>query len=289
MKNVDKEISLIKMDIEGGEEHILKEVLQFAYDNNVAAYISFHLSWWSEEGKKNFAKEFAELFSLFNQKPETVVNSPFTSLVFSKTRKLKVYYGIEGKYIDVTEKALQNCLQNNILTIPKTDGERGRIFGDPIFGVVKHIKIGDRIYSPEEIVRINYETGENIDFSTERTAWFQSIGRNLPPEEKLKGLQDRISLQFGSFNEEGPEQLMATKFILETDSVLELGANIGRNTCIIASLLNDDKRFVTLECCEEYANQLKLNRDANKFNFSIEVSALSRLPLVQKRLEHLYK
>ena len=102
------------------------------------------------------------------------------------------------------------------------------------------------------------------------------------PEIKLRGIHNYISLSFGNLSEEFPEQLMAAKYILETDTVLEIGANIGRNTCVIASLLNDDTRFVTLECCQEYVKQLQINRDQNNFNFHIEASALSKVSLMQK-------
>src|SRR4029078_13685614 len=41
-------------------------------------------------------------------------------------------------------------------------------------------------------------------------------------------------------------------------------------------------RLVSLECCQEYAKQLEMNRDQNGFHFQIEVSALSQVPLIQK-------
>jgi FkbM family methyltransferase len=72
------------------------------------------------------------------------------------------------------------------------------------------------------------------------------------------------------------------KFVKETDTVLEIGGNIGRNSCVIASILNDDTRLVVLESCQKYADQLKENRDENYFNFQIEASALSKVPLIQK-------
>ena len=84
LQYVDTEISLIKVDIEGGEEHILRDVLNFCSKYNVPAYITFNLSWWSEEGRTNF-HEFKDLFSLFNKDVQQVINSPVISLVFSKS------------------------------------------------------------------------------------------------------------------------------------------------------------------------------------------------------------
>ncbi|CAH6418384.1 Hypothetical protein HVR_LOCUS125 [uncultured virus] len=55
---------------------------------------------------------------------------------------LKIFYGIEGNYQDVTNICHEKLITDNILTIPAGDGERNQIFGDHIHGVVKHIKIG---------------------------------------------------------------------------------------------------------------------------------------------------
>ena len=56
---------------------------------------------------------------------------------------MKIYYGIENFYIDVTEKVNQLCYHKDIdyIIIPKTDDERAQLFGDPIYGSVKHILI----------------------------------------------------------------------------------------------------------------------------------------------------
>jgi FkbM family methyltransferase len=63
--------------------------------------------------------------------------------------------------------------------------------------------------------------------------------------------------------------------------VLEIGANIGRNTLVIASILEDNANFVTLECEPTIVKQLTENRDSNGFTFHIEPSALSTRKLVQ--------
>lgn len=75
-------ISLIKLDIEGGEEHILEEILNFCLKYSVPAYISFHLSWWSDEGQRNFSK-YDDLFSKFGHNVNEIIRNPFGSLVFS--------------------------------------------------------------------------------------------------------------------------------------------------------------------------------------------------------------
>ena len=192
---------------------------------------------------------------------------------------MKIYYGIKDNYSDVTYIAKIKLLKNGILKIPCNDVKRAEILGDPIFGIVKNIKIGDVIYKHDEEIILNLDE----EVTNERKIWWNEIGKHIvDPETKLKLLHNYIALNHGSIRDEYPEQLMAMKYIKETDTVLEIGGNIGRNTCIIASILNDDSRLVTLECCKQYAFQLEENKIQNFFNFNIEVSALSKVPLIQK-------
>jgi FkbM family methyltransferase len=99
---------------------------------------------------------------------------------------------------------------------------------------------------------------------------------------KLASLHAKLKINHGSFDQEYPEQLMSAIFLKGDEKVLELGANIGRNTLVIASLLKDSKNLVSLECDIEIAAKLKENRDLNGMNFHIEASALSKRPLIQK-------
>lgn len=80
----NRKISFIKCDIEGGEEDILEDVLHFAYNNDCAVYMSFHLDWWR---KKNIT-DYEYLFSFFktNCQVENIaaylVANPFASILF---------------------------------------------------------------------------------------------------------------------------------------------------------------------------------------------------------------
>ncbi len=49
-------ISLIKVDIEGGEEYILEELLEFHETHRVPMYISFHYTWWSNSNLSRFTR-----------------------------------------------------------------------------------------------------------------------------------------------------------------------------------------------------------------------------------------
>ena len=99
----------------------------------------------------------------------------------------------------------------------------------------------------------------------------------------LTKLHERLTLKYGSFEEEFPEQEMAIQFIMGHERVLEIGANIGRNSLIIASLLeNKGGKLVSLEVNEEIADKLIENRNINNFDFAVEPFALSEKPLLRK-------
>lgn len=101
------------------------------------------------------------------------------------------------------------------------------------------------------------------------------------PKDSLADLHSKLKLNYGSFNEEYDEQIMAVMYIKPDDIVLELGGNIGRNSCIIASLLNDSKNLVVFESFDATAKQLQENRDINNLHFHIESCAISKSDLYQ--------
>ena len=82
--------------------------------------------------------------------------------------------------------------------------------------------------------------------------------------------------------QEYPEQLLTIQYLPKTAKVLELGGNLGRNSLIISTVLENDANFVTLECDPRSAKQLTTNRNLNNRRFHIEVSALSKTALFQK-------
>ncbi len=99
---------------------------------------------------------------------------------------------------------------------------------------------------------------------------------------KLKDMHEKLILSGGNFNKEMPEQIMSAMYLKGHEKVLELGGNIGRNSLIIASLLNDSSNLVTLESDEHIAKRLNKNRKINNLNFHVESSALSSKKLIQK-------
>lgn len=208
--------------------------------------------------------------------------------------RFSVLYGVPHAYVDVTNQCVRKSV-NGTITIPKTDWERCEMFyRDPAPQQVKHVLLLDAEAGCLRVL-VNFKavfpTGAEsltevtlIDHNIDRKEWWDKlskpcIDRDLP---ELRELQQRLNLLHGSFDEELPEQRMAIKHILPTDTVLELGTNIGRNSLIIGTILDDDRRLVTLESNPQHAREAEENRVANSMNFQIEPSALSARPLIQE-------
>lgn len=188
---------------------------------------------------------------------------------------MQLYYGIETNKINITKQALDNCVFNDILFIPSS--LRVRLFGDPIVGIHKFVFLYDlsnNLCKYDDLTDVVF----NIKKCTDLIAGISIVDY----KDKLESLHKLLKLNYGSFEHEYPEQLMAARFLKGDEKVLELGANIGRNTLIIASLLNNQKNLVTLECDLNTVLQLTDNRDINSMQFHIECSALSKRPLVQR-------
>ena len=110
----------------------------------------------------------------------------------------------------------------------------------------------------------------------------ENLNTDLPVDKKLTSIHNKLKLDFGTFQDEYPEQEMAALFLKGDEKVLEIGGNIGRNTLIIASILKNDKNLVSMECDPEIAKQLEHNKEINNMNFYVENTALSKRNLIQK-------
>ena len=102
--------------------------------------------------------------------------------------------------------------------------------------------------------------------------------------EKLKNIQNNLKINHGSFNEELPEQLMAVKYLTGNENILEIGGNIGRNSLVMASILNKNgnTNLVTLECDRGSAAALIHNKNLNNLKFHVVIAALSKRKLIQQ-------
>lgn len=204
---------------------------------------------------------------------------------------LQIFYGVENNYQDVTQHALHRLskthefINNKQLIIPKTDTARAAIFGDPIVGIVKHILVvkndQKKVYHHSDDCVIDVSDINGIDYSSNKQIKDHLLSVT-DPAHKLQFIHDNIFFNHGNIMHEYPEQLMACRFIKPDNHVLEIGANIGRNTLVIATILDDDKNLVTLECDQHTVNLLTNNKEINNYAFGIEDSALSKRKLVQR-------
>lgn len=175
-----------------------------------------------------------------------------------------IKYGVPGHYVDITNQVAKLCPRNDGFSyIPETDEQRCHLFGDPIWGTLKHILVNDHIVPAGKSFMIQLK---DVEF----------IG---DPHLKLKQIHSNLKFT-GNLKDEYPEQIMSVIFIEPNDRVLEIGSNIGRNTCVIASILNNSRNLTTLET--DNIDLLTKNRDDNNFHFNIINAALSKRPLWQK-------
>jgi len=192
---------------------------------------------------------------------------------------MRILYGTPTSNIDVTDICIQDLKCNNYIIIPKGDLARAKIFTDPLPNVLKYIIV----VSESGISEYNDSSSVYIDMLTETI--LKEMPESIYPLDKmakLTDIQNKLTLLYGSFVHELPEQKMAVRYLKGTESVLEIGGNIGRNSLVISSILSDSGRLVVLESDKHIYNQLKENRDINGFRFHIEGSALSKRNLIQR-------
>jgi hypothetical protein len=70
------DISLIKVDIAGGEENILDDLYDIHIKYRVSLYISFHYNWWNDKNLDRFA-------FLSQDTKNTIISNPFISITFT--------------------------------------------------------------------------------------------------------------------------------------------------------------------------------------------------------------
>jgi len=161
--------------------------------------------------------------------------------------------------------------KENLLTIPAGDIHRSLYFTDPLFGIVKSVFV----VLDGQVTEYDTHYTVHIDCTTNKVT--------CDPDDfiKLMQIHSTLQLRHGSLREEFPEQKMAMKYLKGNEKVLEIGGNIGRNSCVISRILNHSD-FVSLECDSAIAEQLIENRDLNKLTFHVENAALSKRTLIQK-------
>lgn len=189
---------------------------------------------------------------------------------------MNIRYGLNENTINVTEMCFKKLLVRNIIKIPACDIRRANIFTDPMYGISKNIYI---YMNDTETV---YDDNQNININI-RDNTITTIDENVI-NRKISEIHSTLKLNYGTLNDELPEQRMVVRYFTGNEKVLELGGNVGRNSLVIGRLLSksNNNNFVTLESNNDISKQLIENRDANDLHFHIENSALSKRKLIQK-------
>jgi FkbM family methyltransferase len=187
---------------------------------------------------------------------------------------MKIYYGITNNLKDVTEICMNKLTHNNIINIPAGDHTRSSFFNDHLVGTVKKIIVENN----DIMTEYNHDTQVKIDITNNNI----EIINNDDINNKTKEIHSKLKINYGTFNDELPEQKMVVRYLSGNEKVLEIGANIGRNSLMIASILNNPQNLVSLESDINIARQLNENKVLNNLDFYIENSALSNRKLIQK-------
>lgn len=194
---------------------------------------------------------------------------------------MRIYYGIENYLLDVSMICLEKLTNSNIITIPDGDLTRARYFTDPLCGVVKKIIIESNgvVTEYDEFTQIKINILTNEITVTKLNVENED---DIKVNNKIKNIHSKLKIKYGNFHQELPEQKMVVRYLTGNEKVLEIGGNIGRNSLVIASILENGNNLVSLECDANISNQLIENRNLNGLNFHVESSALSNRQLIQK-------
>ena len=216
------------------------------------------------------------------------INTHFSKLI----KEYTFYYGTEDTLLDITDVIFKN--NTNLIYIPSGEDKRSGLYSDPAFGKLKQIfikKPNGKTYNYPYYTSIYLDINEHSFYTVDDLPpEFLKLKENFnETENKLKKLQSDLILNFGTFEDEYPEQIMSMKFIKGNEKVLEIGGNIGRNSLIISKLLCDSSNLVTLECDPVSYNKLLINRNLNNLKFNTVCAGLSKRKLIQQEWNTIIK
>ena len=203
---------------------------------------------------------------------------------------LKIDYGVLNKKINITNQVMRlnnDFRSTGLLFIPKDDIYRSKIFSDPVPGSKKSIMIhfNGKNYMLNELhdIFIDFRSKNIYLDSMSNIPDYIEAKFNVKNKLKLYSIHSQLKLPYHSWVDELPEQLMSINNITGNEKILEIGSNIGRNTFILAHLLNkmNNNNLVTLESNTKIYNELLQNKKINSLQFTAENAALSKRKLIQ--------
>lgn len=131
-----------------------------------------------------------------------------------------------------------------------------------------------------ELIQDNKFTEDNNNNNL--NYWYKKEGINIfPLQNRIEEIHKRLTINHGDIKGEDVEQMLCLKHIKGNEKILEIGGNIGRVSCILSTILDNEQNLVVLESNPKHSQELKENRDINNFKFQVEDSALSNRKLYQ--------
>jgi len=168
------------------------------------------------------------------------------------------------------------------IVLPKSDYQRFKCFkGDPCFLSEKHVKVINNVTTEENIFIVS----ENIVLYTQEMivgCKRYELDTSDVHFRYYHEIRPFLNMIHGDLDDELPEQLLSIKFITPDLKILEIGTNVGRNSLIISTLLENQQHLVSIECNKTSYQQEIANRNANHMNFHIKNVALSLKHVFQK-------
>lgn len=199
---------------------------------------------------------------------------------------IEIKYGTRDTHIDVSAICYSRLMKKNIVRIPRGDGPRASLFTDPVPGIHKTVfilvKSNQTMFEYEESKEVFIDMNRLTIITDTIPAYVREVYPDM--DSKLIQIHKQLKMKHGSLADEYPEQMMAAHYLTGLEKVLEIGGNIGRNSMVIAHILESagNTNYVVMESDVQVIDKLKENRDVNGFKFHIEAAALSNRPLIQK-------
>lgn len=218
---------------------------------------------------------------------EEIINNETKNLVFNE-----IYYKEQYNDLQQLDKDCDYLPQQEILYFEHfykfgiSENRKGYINFDYEFYTNKYNDLKHLSYRDAINHYNNNGINENRDsYSPLKDLNIIQIDRNL---DSLRIIQNNL-LKIDSnisFDDELIEQELCFKYIKPTSKILEIGANVGRVSLILSTILNDSKNLVSLECCLDTFMNLVLNKNINNYEFNCEKSVLSIQDLYINVLEN---
>jgi len=175
-----KQFNFMALDIQGAELLALKgaeEILNFV------DYIYIEVNTKELYENCGLLFEIEDYLTLFGFKRDNIFMTPhgwgdafYSKHIFPINNQISITYGLDYMKIDITTNIFNNHSTNGIIHIPVTDGLRGKLYGDPLFGIIKKLYItnGDSIFTIEHDDFVNIDTNNNKLYINENVENFRS-------------------------------------------------------------------------------------------------------------------